>query len=154
MTDTPQNDITDVANWFLSKEPMSHKKLQKICYYAVAWGHALLGRSICRRDDFEAWVHGPVNPDLYKIFRHYGWTHIHLVGAAPTFNPEDKEFLESVWNTYGEFDGHQLEALTHEEAPWINARRNLPLMEPSNNLISVDDMVEYYNSVFDDGQND
>lgn len=33
--------ILDIANWFLSKEPMTHKKLQKLCYYAQAWGLAL-----------------------------------------------------------------------------------------------------------------
>ena len=28
-------NIFDVANWFLSKEEMTHKKLQKLCYYAL-----------------------------------------------------------------------------------------------------------------------
>lgn len=133
---------------------MSHKKLQKLCYYAVAWGYTLLERPICRRDDFEAWVHGPVNPDLYSKYRHVGWNDIHIVGSAPEFEQLDETLLEVVWNTYGEFSGHQLESLTHDEAPWINARGDLPLTEPSNNLILVEDMIEYYNSIYDEGQND
>ncbi len=36
------NNIFDVADWFLSKEAMPHKKLQKLCYYYKAWGLALL----------------------------------------------------------------------------------------------------------------
>ena len=35
-------DITDVANWFLLKEDMSHKKIQKLCYYAEAWSETCL----------------------------------------------------------------------------------------------------------------
>ena len=33
--------IFDVADWFLSKEAMTPKKLQKLCYYYKAWGLAL-----------------------------------------------------------------------------------------------------------------
>ena len=32
------------------------------------------------------------------------------------------DFLYSVWNTYGIFDGKYLEKLTHAEKPWIDAR--------------------------------
>lgn len=31
------HDLCEVAEWFLRKEPMTHKKLQKLCYYAQAW---------------------------------------------------------------------------------------------------------------------
>ncbi|WP_374049741.1 type II toxin-antitoxin system antitoxin SocA domain-containing protein [Paenibacillus larvae] len=27
-------------------------------------------------DNFEAWVHGPVNPQLYTEYREYGWQEI------------------------------------------------------------------------------
>lgn len=29
--------VFDVAEWFLSKESMTNKKLQKLCCYAQAW---------------------------------------------------------------------------------------------------------------------
>ncbi len=29
--------IEDVANWFLAKDEMSKKKLQKLLYYAYSW---------------------------------------------------------------------------------------------------------------------
>ena len=32
-----QPTILDVAAWFLLKEDMTHKKIQKLCYYAEAW---------------------------------------------------------------------------------------------------------------------
>ena len=35
--------VFDIANWFLLKEEMTQKKLQKLCYYAQAWCYALKG---------------------------------------------------------------------------------------------------------------
>jgi uncharacterized phage-associated protein len=148
------SDITDVANWFLNKEPMPHKKLQKLCYYAVAWHYALYDKPLCRRDEFQAWVHGPVNTSLYGIYRHHGWNNISLVGTAPKFNDDMEWFMETVWNTYGEFSGHQLEALTHEEDPWISARGDLRVSEPATTVISAESMAKYYISIYDEGQND
>ena len=59
------SDIRKVAQYFLSKESMSHKKLQKLCYYAQAWYLANYGKPLMP-NRFEAWVHGPVSPDLYR----------------------------------------------------------------------------------------
>ena len=61
-------DITQLADWFLSKESMTPKKLQKLCYYAVAWGYALLNRRIFNDDEFHAQIHGPVSPTLYHTY--------------------------------------------------------------------------------------
>ena len=38
--------VFDVAQWFLAKESMTHKKLQKLIYYYYAWGQALLKRDV------------------------------------------------------------------------------------------------------------
>jgi uncharacterized phage-associated protein len=154
MTQAPQKDITDVADWFLNRESMPHKKLQKLCYYAVAWTYTLLDTPLCKRDEFQAWAHGPVNKHLYKKYRKFGWKNIPSPKKQTPFHSDYTDLLETVWNTYGEFNGHQLESLTHDEAPWILARGNLPITAPSNNLISVKDMKKYYKQVFDEGQND
>lgn len=44
--------IFDIAGWFLEKEPMPHKRLQKLCYYALAWLHHK-GRN---KHHWEFWV--------------------------------------------------------------------------------------------------
>jgi uncharacterized phage-associated protein len=49
--------VFDVANWFLAKEKMTHKKLQKLCYYAQAWHLANHGQPMMP-NRFEAWIHG------------------------------------------------------------------------------------------------
>ena len=33
--------IGNIADWFLSQSSMTHKKLQKLCYYLQAWSLAL-----------------------------------------------------------------------------------------------------------------
>lgn len=38
----------------------------------------------------------------------------------------------------------QLEALTHEEMPWLNARKGLGKWDSSNNKISNEDMKNFY----------
>ena len=59
--------VVDVAQFFANKETMTHKKLQKLVYYAYAWYIALnnddcdnIKFRLCQKTNFEAWVHGPV----------------------------------------------------------------------------------------------
>lgn len=140
--------ILDVADWFLNRSPMSHKKLQKLCYYAEAWSETLLGEPISEEAEFEAWVHGPVNRMIWNKYRSYGWNEIQSVPLAPNFSEQKVEVLESVWLTYHELSGTQLETLTHQEAPWQKQRSGLTSFERSENRIRVEDMVDYYRSIY------
>jgi len=36
-----KTSVLNIAQCFLSKQGMTHKKLQKLCYYAQAWHLAL-----------------------------------------------------------------------------------------------------------------
>lgn len=149
-----QYDINTVANWFLNKTSMPHKKLQKLCYYAEAWHQALYNSPLLKNCHFEAWVHGPVCPALYEQYKSYGWVDIPKISNKPVIDNETDEFLEIVYATYGEFSGHQLENITHDEAPWKEARRGLDECEPSNNIINPETMRRYYYSVYENSQND
>lgn len=149
-----QCDIKDIAKWFLTKASMSHKKLQKLCYYAEAWHQTLYDSAISKDGVFEAWVHGPVCPVLYEEYKSYGWKNIPKNRHKVKINPETDGFLEIVYNTYGPFSGFQLETLTHNEPPWIDARKGLEECETSNNIISTDTMKEFYNSIYKGTQND
>lgn len=141
--------VQELAYWFLNRESMTHKKLQKICYYAVAWGWALMGKSLITDDRFEAWVHGPVAPKLYDAYKKYGWNDIPSVGveAVPDISGSLIDLLESVWLTYGEKSGNELEALSHAERPWVEARGSLPSDKNSNQPIKPAVMQKFYNSI-------
>lgn len=144
-----QYSIFDVSEWFLSKESMTPKKLQKLSYYFEAWCHALFNCSLINDTHFEAWVHGPVSPELYNEYKEYGWNDIEQhKDNSETFEPKALELLQSVWLTYGNKSANELEALTHSEIPWRNARKGLEETEPSNNKISSQDMHEYYLSIY------
>lgn len=136
--------IYDVANYFLSKESMSHKKLQKLCYYAQAW-HLANYKECLVQNRFEAWVHGPVSPDLYNKYRDWGWENIPKYRGKVIFENETTVFfLDEVYNVYGNYDADELEKITHREIPWINARKGVPIGAYCRNPILLSDMRDYY----------
>lgn len=146
--------IHDVANTLLTFEEMTNKKLQKLCYYAQAWYLALYKKELFE-NEFQAWVHGPVCKELYDVYKINGWNDITEPMSGRVITEDDiAAFLGIVYNTYGEFDGDELEILTHSEEPWRQAREGLEEWEPSNNIISKDLMQSYYWDVYEQAQND
>jgi len=140
--------VFKIANWFLSKENMTHKKLQKLCYYAQAWFYALHGERL-EDTDFQAWVHGPVSPVLYDRFKVFGSDTIRIKGNyTPKLEAEIVSFLEDIWDTYGDNSGNSLEMLTHRELPWIEARNGYLPNERCSVVISPETMARYYKSIY------
>ena len=140
--------VFDVANWFLSKSEMTPKKLQKLCYYAQAWCYALKGYRL-ENTDFQAWVHGPVSPALWEKFKVFGYDTIRIKGSCIVpFEKEEIRLLEDVWDTYGEQTGNALEALTHRELPWMEARKGYRPDERCTVVISPATMASYYKSIY------
>lgn len=143
--------IYNIATWFLNKESMTPKKLQKLCYYAQAWSNALFGDPLIKDTNFEAWAHGPVSSELYSKYKDYRWNSIE---RSDTLNFEIDEqtndLLESVWLTYGDKSANELEALTHTELPWKSARARVGVSEGQrcNEIISDEDMKNYYRSIY------
>ena len=146
--------IHDVANTLLSFEEMTNKKLQKLCFYAQAW-HLALFKEPLFKERFEAWVHGPVCRELYSVYKNHGWNPIVEPESGVCIKDgEIGEFLKIVHNTYGGFDGDELEALTHSELPWQEARKGFEEWEPSNEYISEEIMEEFYSNIYEQAQND
>ncbi len=148
-------NIHDIANWFLSHDSMTHKKLQKLCYYAQAWYCALYDGTPLFSDEIQAWVHGPVIASLYPVYADYKWTAIPKQDFdSSVFDEKVNAVLEAVYNTYGDLSGDQLESLTHSEDPWIHARGNLKPWQTSTAPISCASMREYYSRKYEQSQND
>lgn len=137
-------DIYDLANAFLSIEAMTHKKLQKLCYYAKAWYLAINDTNIIK-EHFEAWVHGAVQPNLYQKYRSFGFHLIPMYNGSIYELPEEFiSFAREIFESYGDFTGDELERINHQELPWLNARVGLQPWQNSNNIISEEDMKLYY----------
>lgn len=146
--DKGRYSVFDIANWFLIKEEMTQKKLQKLCYYAQAWCYALKGYRL-EDTDYQAWVHGPVSPALWERFKSFRYDPIKIKGALRlNIKAEDVALLEDVWDTYGDNTGNALEALTHRELPWMEARRGYEPNERCTVVISPITMASYYKSIY------
>lgn len=135
--------IFDLAKAFLSIEPMTNKKLQKLCYYAKAWHLALYDENIIS-EPFEAWVHGPVHRALYEKYKKYGGDNI----VETTNNKGTFEgifvFVQQIYDAYGHLDGDELEIVSHTEEPWIEARGNKKPYESCDTVISEKTMKSFY----------
>ena len=145
--------VFSVADFFLARASMSPKKLQKLVYYAYTWTLALLTETI---DDLhfrlfhnriEAWVHGPVVPDLYQQYKSYGWKDIPQLNAysGPAFPADVEDVLNQVWDIYGTLSANQLEMVSHQEYPWINARNGEAAYAVSSNQILDRDLFSFFN---------
>ena len=119
--------VEDVAHYFLANqdtghgEPISHLKIQKLCYYAQGISLAILEKPLFF-EDIEHWTHGPVVPTLYRKYRSY------VAGPIPPpenlnlklYSRETIDLLDKVYQLYGQDSAWELRNQTHEESPWIN----------------------------------
>lgn len=142
--------IFDVAKYILDKvlPNMSHKKLQKLCYYVQAWALAVRG-SRFMDCEFQAWVHGPVCKELYDCCK-YGINNVYEIPQLYEIDADDAHFIDVVLGMYGDLTGAELELLTHSEPPWMEARGGLRYWESSSSIISEDLMASYYLSELED----
>ncbi len=144
-------NIFSVANFFLNivdrdaGSTITPLKLQKILYYAQGYYLAMYEKELFS-EDFQAWAHGPANPDIYDKYKDYGCSAIAepSENEIPEFEKDIVEFLFNIWQTFGIYDGKYLEELTHKEAPWIDARKGYQPGDICTNIISKESMKEFF----------
>jgi len=107
---------------------LSVLKLHKLLYYVQAWNLALHGKRLFD-GAFEAWVHGPVNRQIYARYRNSKgmYSPVTMEDVRPSFRhmsiPKDaRRHIGSVLDVYGKYTDSQLEEMTHMERPWQLAR--------------------------------
>ncbi|MCD7839984.1 MAG: DUF4065 domain-containing protein [Erysipelotrichaceae bacterium] len=144
--------IFDIAGWFLEKESMTHKRLQKLCYYAFAWDQAIRDGNLIKNCEFEAWIHGPVNVELYQLLKGSKLKKLSKNNLPSNLvmitDVDDLDFLGSVWLTYGNYGSDTLEIMTHNEVPWKKARLWYDGLDECHEVISTEDMKNYYQSIY------
>ncbi|MGB0562896.1 MAG: Panacea domain-containing protein [Spirulinaceae cyanobacterium] len=125
----------------LFAESPSPMKLQKLCYYAQ--GYALAESKELFPEDFQAWQHGPVVPELYHRYKHFQWRQISdEIDAAELV--EDLDYLRDIVSAYGRYDGAALSTMTHREKPWLEARIGLDEMDGSDNPIPKNSICMFF----------
>lgn len=104
-----------------SGDVITDLKAQKLLYYAQGMSLAKLGSQLFE-DDFYAWQHGPVIPELYEKLRKFGSSQIQLKDDLDIrkFSEEEQKLLIGVYKTFGQYSAWKLRDMTHSEAPWKN----------------------------------
>lgn len=126
--------------------------LQKLLYFSQGICFAVKGSEMFP-DDCEAWVHGPVYQRVYELFRDFGYNPIEddrfvlFSLAEDGLSDEKKTILDIVINSFGMYSGKVLEKITHNEEPWITARCNYEIDEPSQETISKENIREYFSEL-------
>jgi uncharacterized phage-associated protein len=143
----------DIAHWILAGidraagDSITHLKLQKLLYYAQAWALCLLGRPLFE-EDLQAWVHGPVAESVFRAYRRHGFEALPPPDSVPALAPEDEDHLRAVIDAYGDFSARRLEAMTHNEDPWRQARGDLAPDCASQAVIPKDHMKSFYTALY------
>ena len=108
---------------------MNEIKLQKLLYYTQAWHLAFYACPLFE-GRFQAWVHGPVSRTIYDRFGatkslYSSVTLDDLRGSfqCEALSTEHRSHIDSVLEAYAGYTGTQLEEMTHQEEPWISARK-------------------------------
>lgn len=134
MSQNSLSKIHDVVDYIIFKleeggVSLSLLKLQKLLYYIQAW-HLAFGRGCLFKGGFQAWIHGPVNREVYDRFKdsHSLYDNVDrndiLNSAALEHLSEHARLhIDEVLEAYAPLSGTQLEAMTHSEDPWIAARK-------------------------------
>ncbi len=143
--------IFDVADFILEeKGTVTAWQLQKLCYYSKAWGLAINRKPIFP-ESFEAWVNGPVCPELYR--HHQGWKIItrkrFAKGDSDCLTKEVKALIKAVLKEYDGLSGEDLKDMTHSEGPWVEARGNISLDAPCHSALDEDRIASYYSGIQD-----
>ena len=147
--------VMDVAAYILGKQGrMTTWKLQKLCYYAQAWS-LVWDEEPLFKERIEAWAGGPVVPKLYSW--HRGRFHVKTPppsGVPDRLDSDQRETVDAILQDYGDESAAALSVMTHNEAPWRDARRraNLRIGERGNAQIRRDSMAEYYDGLYGDGE--
>jgi uncharacterized phage-associated protein len=140
-------NVHDVACYILKKQgTITAMKLQKLVYYCQAWSLVWDERPMFR-EKIMAWANGPVVPALYKlhrgVFKVGVWPH----GNCQKLDRDATDTIDGVLKFYGGKTAQWLSDLTHEEAPWRDARAGLAPGESGKSEITHAAMEEYYGSL-------
>lgn len=142
-----------VAAFFLGKDAeredsdVTQMKLHKLLYFAQANHLASTGDRLFDAH-IEAFRHGPVVEPLRKTYEPYNRQIIVVENPAATIAQEElppavTDFLELIWDRFGNDSAAALRELSHQDAPWAE---NYDPTRP-HCLIPDDQMAAFYRSL-------
>lgn len=128
-------DARLIADYFIARDEcrddadVTQMKLHKLMYFAQANYLAETGRRLFSSKIY-AFEHGPVVDAIRSDFQEYGRAAIVVKDDAVAFRAkqrcaeipqEIRQFLDAIWDKYGEESASQLRRLSHQDKPWSDA---------------------------------
>lgn len=147
--ESADSKINTVIQYLLNQcEDITPLALQKALYYIQGFYFAFF-QTFLFTEDCEAWVHGPVYRDIYFRYRDYRFDPIKKAGDfdATIFSSGEKAVYDSVINNICCYSGKVLERFTHNEAPWLITRGDLPILAPSDRIIEKALIGDYFSTI-------
>ena len=144
--------LLTISYIFEQMQEVTPLALQKILYFIQGVYMVMFDKPLYK-EDCMAWVHGPVYEEVYDLFKDFKYNPIEddrfaiFKDRFEELNEHEKMVIDLVINTFGKYSGKVLEDITHEELPWKNARVGYETSEPSREIISKDEIKNYFVSV-------
>jgi uncharacterized phage-associated protein len=121
-------------------------------YYAQGLALAETGRPLFE-GKFEAWTHGPVEPDVRSFIDAHGeaWRE-ELARRTLQLDDWSVGLLKDVWQVFGRWTPSELSEATHSEMPWRKARDGAGWDQPSRPLIDEISLHDFFADVIETGE--
>lgn len=130
--------------------PLDTLKHQKLLYYVQAWRLAFTGNPLFS-SNFEAWLHGPVNRAIYDRYKDskYLYSEMHSnditnMNNIAVLTDDEKLHIDNILEVYAPMSSTQLEHMTHNEQPWLEAREGYSPYDRCDQVINPETMRDYY----------
>ena len=143
--------IFEIAKKFQEKEHgIFIEKIQRLCWYAYSW-YIVSNNSPDEKNldtlfdgQAQAGVNGTIFKELYEDAQFNKSEKLNK--AKDITNIKVIEYLDQIWKVYGRLTLFQLNHLTKQEKPWVNARAGLKPNDTSLKKINNYDIFEEYSN--------
>lgn len=137
---------TKVAEYIINTIPVDNLKLQKLLFYSQAVHLVLNNKKPLFEDKIEAWMYGPVVPNVYKKYKKFGYEILQPSQNQKTsLTDSEIKSVDMVIDYYGNMSGVQLVAKTHQESPW----KDVYVANKKNILITNQSIYDYFVNQFE-----
>ena len=141
-----------IARIFEQMQEVTPLVLQKMLYYIQGIYSAVYQRPLFE-ENCVAWQHGPVYEKVYTLFRDFKYNPIDddrfvlFEGREKYLADDERQIVDLVAETFGCYGGKVLEAITHTERPWQEARKGYGADDPARVVIPKEEIAAYFREV-------
>lgn len=144
--------LSSISYIFEKQNEVTPFALHKLLYYIQALS-MVNGEGPLFDDECQAWIHGPVYPVVYDMLRDFSYRltkdyrYALIKKQYQLLSSEECQQIDLVLNTFGMYSERKLEEIMKREGPWIEIRRSCFPEQETSDVISLQDMREFWENV-------